>query len=202
MAGYQWTLGNADAALLVRLMSVRSAPNPRPYLTCTYVSSVQRVQSIEKWFLTGNKNEADDIDFVIQIGWFQGLQQGYLPYQWNVLQALLFRTQGVDANCYTGERWTCQLIAFFWTQSHTLRKHEYVSAHAPSDDNSGRSSARSRQAAHQCIEMAYAYDPHTLAHDRRVLGISLEERYQSRTSDLVAWAKTTFSVIYQSIRDD
>jgi hypothetical protein len=29
---------------------------------------------------------------------------------------------------------------------------------------------------HSCVEMAYAYGPHMLARDRRVLDISLEER--------------------------
>jgi hypothetical protein len=37
--------------------------------------------------------------------------------------------------------------------------------------------------------------------DRRILVIPLEERLQSRTFDLVAWAKTMFKFIHRSIRD-
>jgi hypothetical protein len=49
--------------------------------------------------------------------------------------------------------------------------------------------------------MAYAYRPHMLAHDRRVLAIPFEGRLESRTSDLIAWTMTLFPVIHQSIRD-
>jgi hypothetical protein len=49
--------------------------------------------------------------------------------------------------------------------------------------------------------MAYAYGPHIFAHDRRVLDIPLEDRLQSRTSDLIAWAKAMLTAIHKSIRD-
>ncbi len=40
-----------------------------------------------------------------------------------------------------------------------------------------------------------------LAHDRRVLDVPLEERLESRTSVLIAWAKTMLPVIRKSVRD-
>jgi hypothetical protein len=40
-----------------------------------------------------------------------------------------------------------------------------------------------------------------LAHDRRVLDVPLEERLQSRTSELLAWAKTMLPIINRGIRD-
>jgi hypothetical protein len=40
-----------------------------------------------------------------------------------------------------------------------------------------------------------------IANDRRVLYIPSEEQFQSRTSDLIAWAKTMLPVINQSVRD-
>jgi hypothetical protein len=40
-----------------------------------------------------------------------------------------------------------------------------------------------------------------LAHDRRVLGITLEERLQPHTSELLARAKTTLAVINQRVHD-
>jgi hypothetical protein len=40
-----------------------------------------------------------------------------------------------------------------------------------------------------------------LSHDRRVLDVPLEERLQSRTSELLAWAKTMLLVINRSVRD-
>jgi hypothetical protein len=40
-----------------------------------------------------------------------------------------------------------------------------------------------------------------LAHDRRVLDVPLEERLQSRTSELLAWAKTMLPVSNRSVRD-
>jgi hypothetical protein len=67
-----------------------------------------------------------------------------------------------------------------------------------SPDNS---SARSRQAAQQHVETAYAHAPLMTAHDRRVLNAPLEERQQSRTSELLAWAKTMLPVINRSVRD-
>jgi hypothetical protein len=39
-----------------------------------------------------------------------------------------------------------------------------------------------------------------LAHDRRVLDVPLQERLQSRTTELVAWA-TMLPVINRSVRD-
>jgi hypothetical protein len=68
----------------------------------------------------------------------------------------------------------------------------------PSADNS---SARTRQIAQQRLEIAYAYGPIMLAHDRRVLDIPSEERLQSRICGIVAWAKTMLPVIHQNIRD-
>jgi hypothetical protein len=58
-----------------------------------------------------------------------------------------------------------------------------------------------RQAAKQRVETAYAHAPLMLAHDRRVLDVPLEERLQSRTSELLAWAKTMLPVINRSVRD-
>jgi hypothetical protein len=49
--------------------------------------------------------------------------------------------------------------------------------------------------------MTYAYGPHVLGHDSRVLDIPFEEQLESRTSDLIAWAKTMFPIIHRSIRD-
>jgi hypothetical protein len=40
-----------------------------------------------------------------------------------------------------------------------------------------------------------------LAHDRRVLDVPREERLQSQTSELLAWAKTMLPVINRSVRD-
>jgi hypothetical protein len=48
--------------------------------------------------------------------------------------------------------------------------------------------------------MAYAYGPPMFSHDGLILDIPLEEK-QSRTSDILARAKTTFPVAHQSIRD-
>jgi hypothetical protein len=73
-------------------------------------------------------------------------------------------------------------------------------AHAPGENSPDNSSARVRQAAKQRVETAYAHAPLMLAHDRRVLDVPLEERLQSRTSELLAWAKT-IPVINRSVRD-
>jgi hypothetical protein len=51
------------------------------------------------------------------------------------------------------------------------------------------------------VELAYAHAPIMLAHDRRIFEVPLEERLQSRTSELLAWAKTMLPVIKQSVRD-
>jgi hypothetical protein len=134
---------------------------------------------------------------IIRIDKFQVLK-GYLPHQWNKIPALFFRASGLDANYYNGDRWTTQLIAFYWTQSHTLWKVRRESAHISTNDNSDMSNiARTRQPAQHRVEMMCTYDPFMVSHDRRTLDIPLEERLQSRTSDLVAM----FPVIHQSIRE-
>jgi hypothetical protein len=69
------------------------------------------------------------------------------------------------------------------------------------ENSPDNSSARVRQAAKQRVETAYAHAPLMLAHDRRVLDVPLEERLQSRTSELLAWAKTMLPVINRSVRD-
>jgi hypothetical protein len=112
-----------------------------------------------------------------------------------------FRSRGKSLQYYTGERWTKQLIAFLWTHSHTLWKDRCAVAHAPAEDSPDNSSARSRQAAQQRVETAYAYAPLMLACDQRVLDVPLEERLKSRTSALAACVKTIFPVINQSVRD-
>jgi hypothetical protein len=49
--------------------------------------------------------------------------------------------------------------------------------------------------------MAYAHAPLKLAHDRRLLDVPLEERLLTRTSALLAWAKTMLPAINRSVRD-
>jgi hypothetical protein len=88
----------------------------------------------------------------------------------------------------------------FFTRQHTLKERCAV-VHAPGEDSPDHSSARSRQTAQQRVEMAYAHAPHMLAHDRRVLDVPLQERLQSRTTELVAWARTMLPVINRSVRD-
>jgi hypothetical protein len=51
------------------------------------------------------------------------------------------------------------------------------------------------------VEMAYSHGPLMLAQDQRVLDVPLEERLQSRTSELLAWAKTMLPAINRSVRD-
>jgi hypothetical protein len=93
-----------------------------------------------------------------------------------IIQALFIRAQRLDARYYTGER------------SRSLWKDRCASAHAPATENSDKSSARIPQTAHR-VEMAYAYTRLILAFDRRIFDIPLEEHFQSRTSDLVAWPR-------------
>jgi hypothetical protein len=129
-----------------------------------------------------------------QLGWFQVIK-GYLPQQ------LFLRAQGFDARYYAGERWTSQLITFFWTQSHNLWKDRCASAHATAADTLDKSSARTRQTAHHRVKMAYAHGPLMLALDRRIFDTPLGERLRSRISDLVACTKRMFPVIHHSISE-
>jgi hypothetical protein len=39
------------------------------------------IKGIENWFLTGDTNDPDSIDTVVQIGWFQVLK-AYIPKEW------------------------------------------------------------------------------------------------------------------------
>jgi hypothetical protein len=158
------------------------------------------VQGIDTWLLTGDTNDPASTDSIVQLGWFQVLK-GYIPHKWNLLQEGFFRSQGKRSKYKTGEQWTNQLITFFWTHSHALWKDRCAAAHAPSDDSPDNSSARSRKAAQQRVETVYAHGPIMLANDRRVLDVPLAERLQSRTSDLIAWAKIMLPVITQSVRD-
>jgi hypothetical protein len=93
-----------------------------------------------------------------------------------------------------GEQWTKKLIEFLWTNSNTLWKDRCAAAHAPGEASPDNPSARTREAAQLRVELAYA-------HDWRVLDVPLEERLQSRTSELLAWVKTMLPVITQSVRD-
>jgi hypothetical protein len=153
------------------------------------------VEGIQKWFLTDDKNESDEPD-----PWFQVIK-GYLQNQWGIIQAKFFRDQGLVTRYNTGERRTSQLITFFWSQSHTLRKDRCASVHEPVAGNLDKSSARTRQVAQNYMTMAYANGPLMLAIDRRIFKIPLEERLQSRTSDVVAWTKTMLPVIRHSINE-
>jgi hypothetical protein len=104
-------------------------------------------------------------------------------------QALFFRAQGLDARYYTGERWTSQLIAFFWTQGHTLWKDRCVFAHAPATENffTPTSLAPALDGQHTTAWKWHAHTaPLMLALDRRIFDIPSEERFESRTTDLVA----------------
>jgi hypothetical protein len=51
------------------------------------------------------------------------------------------------------------------------------------------------------VALEYANGHIMLAHDRRVLDVSLEDHLQPRTSDLVDRAKTMTPIINQSVPD-
>jgi hypothetical protein len=51
------------------------------------------------------------------------------------------------------------------------------------------------------MTMAYADAPLILALDKCIFDIPLEERLQSRTSDLIAWTTTMLPVIHHSISE-
>jgi hypothetical protein len=125
--------------------------------------------------------------------------KGYIPNDWTSRQEAFYRR--LLQKGYTGEQWTRKLIEFLWTQSNTLWKDRCAAVHAPGEESPDNSSARTRQAAQTRVELAYAHAPLMLAHDRRVLDVPLEERLQSRTSELLAWVKTMLPVINQSVRD-
>jgi hypothetical protein len=159
------------------------------------------IKGIENWFLTGDTNDPDSIETVEQIGWFQVLK-GYIPKEWTSRQEYFYRRQRQSTKYNTGKQWTKGLIEFFfWTHGNTLWKDRCAVAHAPGEASPDNISARSRQAAQQGVEMAYAHAPLMLAHDRRVLEVPLEERLQSRTSELLAWVKSMLPVINRSVRD-
>jgi hypothetical protein len=125
--------------------------------------------------------------------------KGSIPYDWTSRQETFYRRQ--RKKYHTGERWTKEVIEFFWTHSRTLWKDRCKVAHAPGEDSPDNSSARTRQAALLRVETAYAHAPLMLTHDRRVLDVPLEDRQQSRTTELLAWAKTMLPVINRSVRD-
>jgi hypothetical protein len=158
------------------------------------------VEGIESWLLTGEMNDPESPNPALQIGWF-GVIKGFIPNHWNTLQTTFLKSQGLDAKYHNGELWTNRLIEFFWTQSHTLWKDRCTSSHELSNDSSDKPSSRARQTAEQQVELAYAYSPRMLAHDRRIFDIPLEERLKTRTSDLVAWTKAMLPVIHQSLHD-
>jgi hypothetical protein len=155
-------------------------------------------RGIQQWFLTDDTNATDEADTTIQLGCFQ-IIKGYLPQEWSITQALFFRAQGFDARYNTGERWTSQLITFFWTQSHNLWKDLCVSARAPAADTLDKSSARTRQIAQYRLKMTYAHNPLMLAIGRRIFDTPLEKCPQARSFDLFAWTTTISPVIHHSI---
>jgi hypothetical protein len=99
MADYPSAYAKDDAAL--RLTSALNATKSRPSPMCTaarpgtVAPSVSDpptrapegerhciiVKGIEKSFPTGDKNDPDSIDTVVQIGWFQVLK-GYIAKEW------------------------------------------------------------------------------------------------------------------------
>jgi hypothetical protein len=64
--------------------------------------------------LIDDTNETDGLDPTNQLGWFQDIK-GYLPHQWSITQATLFRDQGHAARFVIGTRWTTKFITVFWT---------------------------------------------------------------------------------------
>jgi hypothetical protein len=116
------------------------------------------IKGIENWFLTGDTNDPDSIETVDQIGWFQVLK-GYIPEEWSSRQEYFYRRQRQSTKYNTGEQWTKGLIEFFWTHGSTLWKDRCAVAYAPGEASPDNTSARSREAAQQRVEMTYAHAP-------------------------------------------
>ncbi len=104
------------------------------------------VEGIQNWFLTGETNEADNADPIIQIGRLQVLK-GHPPRQWNNLQALSFELKDFTVHLKVSDLFD------------TL-----------GDDNFDKASSHARQTAQQRGELAYAHDPlcWLMIYDRRV----------------------------------
>jgi hypothetical protein len=111
----------------------------------------------------------------------------YIPNDWTSRQEAFYRRIRRKDN--TGEQWTKKLIEFLWAHSNILWKDRCAAAQAPEEGSPDNSSPRTRQAAQLRVETAYENAPLMLAHDRRIFEVPLEERLQSRTSELLAWAK-------------
>jgi hypothetical protein len=134
-----------------------------------------------KWFLTGDTNDPDS-ETVAQIGWFQVLK-GYIP-EVDFRQERFYRRRRKDPKYYTGEQWTKNLLSSSGRTAHSGRS---VRSRAPGD-SPDNSSARSRQAAQQRVETAYAHAPLMLAHDRASSTSHWKNDYNHEP--LNCWAKT------------
>ncbi len=126
------------------------------------------IKGIESGFLTGDMNDPDSIETVVQIGWFQVLK-GYIPNEWTLRQETFYRRQ--RKKYYTGEQWTKELIGFFWTPCGKIG----VKLHTHLEKTAQTTPALTPDRRHN-----YAYL--MLAHDRHVVVVPLEERLQSRPS--------------------
>jgi uncharacterized membrane-anchored protein YhcB (DUF1043 family) len=88
----------------------------------------------------------------------------------------------------TGEQWTKELIEFFLdTATHFGKSGAQSYTHLEKTAQTTPALAPDKQPQQR---VGHMHTPAHVSHDRRVLDVPLQERLQSRTTELVAWART------------
>ncbi len=124
--------------------------------------------------------------------------RGYIDKKWVEGQEKFHRDLGHDKQKFTGKQWATKLISFQWQAAHEVWIQRCKELH---DTEDGILTAREMQELHAKTRAMYSSAHLLNIHDRQIFDKPLDERLDSRLSDLKAWVQQLYPVVQKGIQD-
>ena len=124
--------------------------------------------------------------------------RGYIDKKWVEDQEKFHRDSGHDKQKFTGTQWATKLIRFQWQAAHEVWIQRCKELH---DTEDGILTAREMQELQAKTRAMYSSAHLLNIHDRQIFNKPIDERLDSRLSDLKAWVQQLYPVVQKGIQD-
>jgi hypothetical protein len=124
--------------------------------------------------------------------------RGYIDTTWVDSQEEYHRRLGHDPQKFTGKQWASKLIKLQWQAAHEVWIQRCKELH---DKEDGILTAREMQELQAKTRAMYSSAHLLNIHDRKIFEKPIEERLESRLSDLKAWVQQLYPAVQKGIQD-
>jgi hypothetical protein len=130
--------------------------------------------------------------------WSHLFFRGYIHTTWLESQEKFHRELEHDIQKFTGKQWASKLIEFQWQAAHEVWIQRCKELH---DKEDGILTARGMQELQAKTRAMYSSAHLLNIHDRQIFDKPIEERLESRLSDLKTWVQQLYPAVQKGIQD-